>query len=157
MHRHKIPMLLILLGFVELARDMHTLSASSTVRKLAALNMNTRQTIETHRQAVREALSMEQLQSIARDVIGHDEHDCATVGAYKWFLYCYLMEWEQSLPVEPLAVGDRVRFAECMSDSEADERFTVIEDRGDRVLVECINTMHIRPTMVYLKTDLVKV
>lgn len=68
-----------------------------------------------------------------------------------------LMECEQSLPIEPFAVGDRVRFAECMSDSEADERFTVVEHRGDRVLCEFVCDMAIKPQSVYLRADLVKV
>jgi len=54
-----------------------------------------------------------------------------------------------------LAVGQRVKFTAPLNDDERDERFTVLELRGERVLVEFICDMNIRPTFAYSPADLV--
>ena len=38
--------------------------------------------------------------------------------------------------------------------NEINEKFKVVEDRGDKFLVELICDLPIRPTFVYLKSDL---
>ena len=58
------------------------------------------------------------------------------------------------MPVAPLAVGQTIKFANPLSDDKRDERFTVVELRGDRVLVEFICDMRIKPQSVYLASDL---
>lgn len=55
----------------------------------------------------------------------------------------------------PIAIGQRVKFAAPLNEDERQERFTVVELRGDRVLVEFICDMNIRPSFVYLTADLV--
>ncbi len=55
----------------------------------------------------------------------------------------------------PLAVGQSVKFINPLTDDERGERFTVLELRGERVLVEFICDMTIRPTSVYLAEDLI--
>lgn len=44
-----------------------------------------------------------------------------------------------------------------MTSDEATERFTVVELRGDRVLVELVCDMPIRPQFVYMLSDLIAV
>jgi len=52
--------------------------------------------------------------------------------------------------------GDKVRFKEVIDDGDEETVMTVIEMRGDRVLVEEHGTgMHITPTSVYPISDLV--
>ena len=51
-------------------------------------------------------------------------------------------------------IGETVRFSNPLTPDEAAERFTVLEIRGDRVLVEFICSMHLLPTFVYLLSDL---
>ena len=51
-------------------------------------------------------------------------------------------------PNDHLQVGQVVKFAAPLSEDERGERFTVLELRGDRILVEYICDMMIRPTMV---------
>lgn len=51
-------------------------------------------------------------------------------------------------------VGATVKFTNPATPGEALERFVVLENRGPRVLVEFICTMRIRPTFVYLVSDL---
>lgn len=53
-----------------------------------------------------------------------------------------------------LDVGQTVRFREPLTDDEREERFIVIELRGERVLVEFICDMNIKPHHVYLMADL---
>lgn len=55
-----------------------------------------------------------------------------------------------------LSPGDIVRFKEPQSVDEESERFAVIELRGDRVLVEFICDMRLKPTFSYWARDLVK-
>lgn len=51
--------------------------------------------------------------------------------------------------------GDIVMFLQPLSDSEKVERYEVIEDRGNRVLVRYINaSMKIVPTYVFCKNEL---
>lgn len=45
----------------------------------------------------------------------------------------------------PLAVGQLVRFIAPLNDDEREERFTVLELRGERVLVGFLCDMKIRP------------
>lgn len=52
-------------------------------------------------------------------------------------------------------VGQTVKFLVPTTDDEAAERFIVRELRGPRVLVEYMCDMGIRPTFVYLASDLV--
>ncbi len=54
-----------------------------------------------------------------------------------------------------LQVGQAVRFAEPRSPDEETEQFIVLELRGDRVLVEFMCDMRIKPTYVYLVAELV--
>jgi hypothetical protein len=55
---------------------------------------------------------------------------------------------------EPLKLGKTVKFVTPATAEEAEERFIVLELRGDRVLVEFICDLAIRPTFVYLIQDL---
>lgn len=48
-----------------------------------------------------------------------------------------------------------VRFANPTTDAEVAETFKVLEPRGDRVLVEAVCNLTIKPTFVYLVADLV--
>lgn len=57
----------------------------------------------------------------------------------------------------PLAVGQSVKFINPLTDDERGERFIVLELRSERVLVEFICDMTIRPTFVYPTADLVSV
>ena len=56
-----------------------------------------------------------------------------------------------------LAVGQLVRFIAPLNEDEREEKFTVLELRGERVLVEFVCGMSIWPTFVYLAGDLVPV
>lgn len=49
-----------------------------------------------------------------------------------------------------------VKFKEPMSKDEAAERFVIVEVRGDRVLVELVCEMTIRPTFVYMAEEMVE-
>ena len=53
-----------------------------------------------------------------------------------------------------MQVGNLVRFANPLTTAEQSERFVVLEMRGDRVLVEFVCPMTIRPTFVYLLSDI---
>ena len=54
-----------------------------------------------------------------------------------------------------LRVGDRVRFAAPQTLDEQDERFEILELRGDRMLVRFLDSgMQIEPTFVYLLDEL---
>lgn len=66
----------------------------------------------------------------------------------------YIIEMIPSACAE-LQVGQTVRFTEPKSPDEETERFIVLELRGDRVLVEFVCDMRIKPTHVYLAADLV--
>lgn len=48
-----------------------------------------------------------------------------------------------------------LKFLEPLTPEEENERFVLIETRGDRVLVELVCDMAIRPQFVYLTADLV--
>jgi hypothetical protein len=52
--------------------------------------------------------------------------------------------------------GQTVKFAAPATPDEATERFTVLECRGDRVLVRFICDMAVAPTHVYLAADMVE-
>lgn len=54
-----------------------------------------------------------------------------------------------------MRIGDVVRFSEPQTKDEEEERFVVLELRGDRALVEFICDMSIRPNFVYRTADLV--
>ena len=57
-----------------------------------------------------------------------------------------------------LKVGDEIRFLEPITDDEHEERFEVLELRGERVLVAMKNSgMSIIPTFAYLTKDLVAI
>ena len=60
-------------------------------------------------------------------------------------------------PERQLAVGQLVRFVAPLSEDERGEKFTVLELRGERALVEFVCEMSIRPTFVYLAADLIPV
>ncbi len=49
-----------------------------------------------------------------------------------------------------------VKFREPKTDSEAQERFVVLEDNGSRLLVQAICDMNFKPTYVYLAADMVE-
>jgi hypothetical protein len=51
--------------------------------------------------------------------------------------------------------GSIVKFKDPESEDEKKLRMKVLEDNGDRVLVEALVDMTIKPTYVYLKKDLV--
>jgi hypothetical protein len=53
-----------------------------------------------------------------------------------------------------MRTGQVVKFAAPTTPDEAAERFRVLEDRGDRVLVEFICDLAIAPTYVYPVADL---
>lgn len=54
-----------------------------------------------------------------------------------------------------MKTGTLVKFKHPVDKDEAAERFTVVEDRGDRVLVkDALSKQKIAPTFVYLKVDL---
>jgi hypothetical protein len=52
-----------------------------------------------------------------------------------------------------MTMGDMVKFKEPVDVHEADERFVVLEDRGDRVLVGALFTGLIFGTATVLRTD----
>jgi hypothetical protein len=52
--------------------------------------------------------------------------------------------------------GQTVKFAAPTTPEEASERFTVLEDRGDRVLVAFICDLAIAPTYVYATAEMVE-
>lgn len=52
--------------------------------------------------------------------------------------------------------GSKVKFKQPESDEEKNLVFIVLEDNGDRVLVEAQVDMGIKPTFVYLKKDLIR-
>jgi hypothetical protein len=57
-----------------------------------------------------------------------------------------------------LRAGDVARFRDPADDTEAMERFILLEDpQGGRVLVECICSLPIRPSRVLLEADLAPV
>lgn len=58
-------------------------------------------------------------------------------------------------PSRSFSEGQIVKFVAPLSDDERQERFKVLEPRGERVLVEFVCDMRIRPTFVYLAADLV--
>jgi hypothetical protein len=60
-----------------------------------------------------------------------------------------------SIALQPLSVGETVKFAAPLTDDERVERFTVIELRGHRVLVEYICDMRLKPQSVYFVADLI--
>lgn len=47
-----------------------------------------------------------------------------------------------------------LKFKHPQTPIEIDERFQLIEDRGDRLLVEFVCDMRVRPTFVYLTDDM---
>lgn len=47
-----------------------------------------------------------------------------------------------------------LKFKHPQTPAEADERFQLIEDRGDRLLVEFVCDMRVRPTLVYLTNEM---
>lgn len=47
-----------------------------------------------------------------------------------------------------------LKFKYPQTSTEIDERFQLIEDRGDRLLVELVCDMRVRPTFVYLTDDM---
>jgi len=53
-----------------------------------------------------------------------------------------------------LKPGDVVKFKNPLNADEATERHTVLELRGDRVLVEYICDMNLKPTGVYMVAEL---
>ena len=53
-----------------------------------------------------------------------------------------------------MKLGQIVKFTHPHSESEAAERFTVLELRGFNALVEFIGTMRVKPSFVYPLTDL---
>ena len=54
----------------------------------------------------------------------------------------------------PFSLGQLVKFVDPKNDDERAETFHVLEVRGDRVLVEFVCDMSIRPTFVYPTADL---
>jgi hypothetical protein len=50
---------------------------------------------------------------------------------------------------------NELRFANPQDEAEAALRFTMVEDRGDRVCVRLVCDMPIAPTFVYPASDLV--
>jgi hypothetical protein len=52
--------------------------------------------------------------------------------------------------------GIIVKFSSPNSEDEAKLRFTVIEDRDGKLLVQLVCDEYLKPTFVYLITDLVK-
>ena len=70
---------------------------------------------------------------------------------------CAAYNVPMSLTQSRFAVGQLVRFIAPLNEDEREEQFTVLELRGERVLVEFVCGMSIRPTFVYLAADLVPV
>lgn len=82
-------------------------------------------------------------------------------GATEKTVFCVLADWVREAcasagePAPVLyAVGDTVGFVSPLSDDESTERFTVVEFRDPRVLVEFQCSMNIKPQSVYLAADL---
>lgn len=69
---------------------------------------------------------------------------------------CAAYNVSMSLTQSRFAVGQLVRFIAPLNEDEREEQFTVLELRGERVLVEFVCGMSIRPTFVYLAADLVQ-
>lgn len=57
---------------------------------------------------------------------------------------------------QPFTVGDTVRFTEPLDPGDEDCRFTVLEDNGDRVLIQDISDMAIPGTKVVRREDVCK-
>ena len=55
-----------------------------------------------------------------------------------------------------LQIGQLVKFATPETANEKMERFTVVELRGTRVLVEFVCELAIKPTFVYLVSEMVE-
>lgn len=53
-----------------------------------------------------------------------------------------------------LPLGSIVKFRVPQSEDEAQERFVVVEHRGERILVEYICDMALKPQSVYLGSEL---
>lgn len=53
-------------------------------------------------------------------------------------------------------IGDTVKWAEPLCESESTERFTILEINGDRCLIEFICCWAIRPTQIAIVHDLTK-
>lgn len=50
--------------------------------------------------------------------------------------------------------GQTVKFLAPLSIAESGDRFTILELRGNRMLVELVCTMSFKPTFVYLTSEL---
>ena len=55
-----------------------------------------------------------------------------------------------------MKAGQTVKFKNPLNDNEEEEQFIILELRGDHVLVEYVCTMNIKPTFVYLMSDLIE-
>lgn len=53
-----------------------------------------------------------------------------------------------------IPVNTIVKFSEPQTEDERTERFVVVENRGERVLVAALCEMTIKPTFVYLCSEL---
>lgn len=53
------------------------------------------------------------------------------------------------------AIGQLVKFAAPITTAEESERFTVLELRGDRILVQFVCDLTIKPTSVYSTADMI--
>jgi hypothetical protein len=63
-----------------------------------------------------------------------------------------------TMPSNPPAVGDIVRILPqyCDDPREAGMRFTLVEDRGERALIELVCDWQIKPTQSVLKNMLAR-
>jgi hypothetical protein len=54
-----------------------------------------------------------------------------------------------------MKVGQKVKFKEILEQGDEELRFIVLEDKGDRVLVQAVVDLPFPPTYTYLKSELV--
>jgi hypothetical protein len=66
----------------------------------------------------------------------------------------YSVGMTQANTPQALEIGRilKLKLEWCEKPAEAEMPYEVLEDRGNRVLVRALNTMHLQPTYVYLKS-----
>jgi len=86
-----------------------------------------------------------------------DELRKALVAADKRFTDSLNRTKVDSQPAKDETKMTTVKYANPQNEAEAAQRFTVIEDRDTRLLVELVCDMPLRPTFCFAKSDFVEV
>ena len=88
----------------------------------------------------------------------YDERGAATVTPLSdWLTPAEAVVALEQLGTVTLQAGQRVKFAAPLNAGEAANRFIVLEPRGDRVLVQLVCELTLKPTFVYRTADLIAV